>query len=67
MKEHIFDTDNNGQGSEDKGHDPQNVPLRQGNGMMPVKTLLDGVKRARAYIAINHTQGAEGEQKRPGS
>jgi len=34
---------------------------------MPVKTLLDGVKRARAYIAINYTQRAEGEQKRAGS
>jgi len=31
--------------------------------MMPVETLLDGVERAGAYIAINHTEGAEGEHK----
>ena len=66
-EDHILDAHHYGKGPEDKGHDPENIPLRQSNGMMPVKTLLDGVKRARAYIAINHTQGAEGEQKRAGS
>jgi hypothetical protein len=31
--------------------------------MMPVKTLLDCVERAGPDIAINHTQGTEGEHK----
>jgi len=62
-EDHILDAHHYGKGPEDKGHDPENIPLRQSNGMMPVKTLLDGVKRARAYIAINYTQGAEGKDK----
>ena len=62
-EEHIFDTNNNSQGPEDKGHDPKDVPRSQGNGMMPVKALPDGVEWAGPYIAINHTQGTEGEHK----
>jgi hypothetical protein len=31
--------------------------------MMPVKTLPDCVEWAGPYIAINHTQGTEGEHK----
>ncbi len=66
-EDYILDAHHYGKGPEDKGHDPENIPLRQGDGMMPVKTLFDGVERTGPYIAINHTQGAEGEQKRPGS
>jgi hypothetical protein len=66
-KENIFDTNDNGQGPKDEGHDPKDVPLRQGNGVMPVKTLPDCVKWAGPYIAINHTQGTEGEHKGAGS
>ncbi len=62
-EEHILDTHHNGHGPKDKGHHPKDVPLSQGNGMMPVKTLPDCVERAGPYIAINHTKGAEGEHK----
>jgi hypothetical protein len=62
-EENIFDTNDNGQGPKDKGHDPKDVPRSQGNGMMPVKTLLDCVERAGPDIAINHTQGTESEHK----
>jgi hypothetical protein len=62
-EKNIFDTNNNGQGPKDKGHDPKDVPRGQGNGMMPVKTLPDCVEWAGSYIAINHTQGTESEHK----
>jgi hypothetical protein len=62
-EENIFDTNDNGQGPKDKGHYPKDVPRSQGNGMMPVKTLPNGVEWAGPYIAINHTQGTEGEHK----
>ena len=62
-EEHILDTNHNGHGPKDKGHYPKDVPLSQGNGMMPVKTLPDCVKWAGPYIAINHTKGTEGEHK----
>jgi len=62
-EEHILDADHNGHGPKDKGHYPKDVPLSQGNGMMPVKTLLDSVQWAGPYIAIHHTKGTKGEQK----
>jgi hypothetical protein len=45
------------------GEKRSNVPLGQGKGMMPVKTLLDCVERAGPDIAINHTEGTQGEHK----
>ena len=66
-KDHILDTDNNGKGPEDKGHNPKDVHLSQGNGMVPVKTLLDCVEWAGPYISINDTKGTEGEYKGSGS
>src|SRR4030042_2615727 len=67
-KEHesyILDAHNNCQRPKDKRHNAINIRFRQGDGMIAVKSFLDGVEGACPDIAVYYTQGAESQQESP--
>ena len=58
---HVFERNDDGQGPEEDGQDAHHVV--GGKGHMPrAEHFLDGVQHAGADVAIDHTNGTQGER-----
>ena len=67
MRIRYFDRNDQDEGPENEGEDPEDIGRRGRQRVLAVETLPQGVERARSYVAVNDPEAGQAEQEEASS